>query len=109
MSRRYPLPRFHADHVEACYARADAATRAEGMTCCCILDPAFCQLVCIDRHAVAVALGRPVSPTAQTYLQRKGSYDKVAQCYRIAAAEVGILPSQMQAITWLQWRKEIAS
>ena len=69
-----------------------------------ILDPQDALTVTIDRHAVALATGW--SPMEGTLLLgRKGGYEAVADAYRHAARRLGILPSQVQAITWCAWRR----
>jgi hypothetical protein len=69
--------------------------------------------VTIDTHAIAAALLRPLSgadkdtgiglgkPAPQSSATgAKGLYGAYADAYRRAAAERGILPRQMQSITW---------
>ena len=69
-----------------------------------ILNPADALTVTVDRHAVALATGW--SPMEGTLLLgRKGGYEAVADAYRHAARRLGILPSQVQAITWCAWRR----
>ena len=70
-----------------------------------ILDPNDAYTVCVDRHAVSAAVGRTLDDSERKVLERKGAYDLVADAYRKAAAELGILPHQCQAITWVWWRK----
>lgn len=65
----------------------------------CILDPSDPDAVVIDRHAHDIALGRPLG-NADRGLSSKGRYDALAGAYRAAAARLGILPSELQAITW---------
>ena len=67
--------------------------------------------VVIDRHAFDVALGRIGDDASRRILSRVGVYDTFAQAYRIAAQRLSdafgetILPSQVQAVTWLAWRR----
>lgn len=70
-----------------------------------IADPTNNVDVVIDRHAMSVALGRQVTDMEAAALSRKGFYEAYSTAYRKAAAEVGITPSQMQAITWVAWRE----
>jgi hypothetical protein len=74
----------------------------------CIVNPYCLESVCIDRHAVAIALARDVSNDAGKYLQRVGAFQKAQDVYREAATLLGgdVLPMQVQAVTWCQWRKE---
>lgn len=68
--------------------------------------------VVVDRQAFKTALGFSLVP--DTYLSgQKGVYDAIAQAYRIAAADIGtieelgrpLLPEELQALTWMQWRE----
>jgi hypothetical protein len=69
--------------------------------------------VTIDTHAIAAALLRPLSgsdkdtaiglgtaPPTNAMTGSKGLYGAYAEAYRRAAEERGILPRQMQSITW---------
>lgn len=68
-------------------------------------NPKDRHVVVIDRHAMSVALGRQVEKSEVAALNRKGMYERYADAYRKAAAEAGITPSQMQAVTWVVWRE----
>lgn len=70
----------------------------------CIMDPT-CDDVCIDRHAYDVALGMTHDDAGRKALSRVGVYDSIRDTYREAASEVGIVPSQLQAVTWVAWRE----
>jgi hypothetical protein len=70
-----------------------------------IADPTNGHDVVIDRHAMSVAHGRQTTDDETAALNRKGFYQAYADAYRKAAAEIGITPSQMQAITWVAWRE----
>lgn len=70
-----------------------------------ILDPTNAYDVVIDRHAFDIALGYETDNLARKVLERKGGYDFIADAYRKAASELGILPSVLQATTWLAWRR----
>jgi hypothetical protein len=68
--------------------------------------------VVVDRQAFKVALGFSIVP--DTFLSgQKGVFDAIAQAYRIAADDLGeipqlgrkLLPEELQAITWMQWRE----
>lgn len=56
------------------------------------------QAVTIDIWALRVALGDDFDPGLIT---RKGVYDALARCYRLAALRVGLTPRETQAITWV--------
>lgn len=71
----------------------------------CISKPMNNLHVVIDRHALAVYLGREANDYERgKVLKKKGMLDQVVDAYKEAAEQVGILPLQMQAITWVSWR-----
>lgn len=71
----------------------------------CICEPSNKEFVVVDRHALAVAMGREVPDDKRSALLRgKDRYKFYADVYIRAAKKEGILPHQMQAITWLTWR-----
>lgn len=61
--------------------------------------------VTIDRHAVSIIFGRSLSDREAKILERIGVYTLCASFYRAAARRAGIAPQQLQAITWLAWRR----
>lgn len=73
-----------------------------------IADPEDGYTVCVDRHAVAVALGRTLTQRERKILERAGAYDHVADAFRKAAAELGELPHVVQAVTWCAWRRRFS-
>lgn len=66
----------------------------------CILDPSDPEPVCIDRHAHDIAVGRTYGEENRG-LSAKGRYEALADCYRYAARQLGILPSELQAVVWV--------
>jgi hypothetical protein len=74
----------------------------------CIIDKDSLE-VCIDRHALDVSRGYSVlyknEHLRSTFLARKGNYEKVQAEYRKAAKVLDLLPRELQAITWLAWRR----
>lgn len=71
----------------------------------CISNPESKNYVVIDRHALAAAMGRNLTDKERSsVLKRVGAYEWWSGRYKEAAAEVGVLPLQMQAVVWLQWR-----
>lgn len=76
-----------------------------------IADPTSKSAVCIDRHAFDIAVGRVTNNESRAALGRKGIYERFANAYRRAARvlskETGmdVTPSQVQAVTWLTWRR----
>ena len=71
-----------------------------------INDPTDPFTVCVDRHALAVYYGRVLTNGEQSIGKRL--YREVADAYREAAESLGILPSVVQATTWLHWRRNYA-
>lgn len=56
--------------------------------------------VTVDRHAVAIALGKSLDNYSMTVKQ----YNFFSRCYLMASIKVGRLPHEVQAITWVKWR-----
>jgi hypothetical protein len=71
-----------------------------------IARPKTSQAVTIDRHAHDIAVYQRMMSAPRQLLTRKGGYEMFADLYREAAGTVGILPLQVQAITWVVWRAE---
>lgn len=73
----------------------------------CILDPDHTESVVIDRHAWAVARGssEDYNNAGPRDLDRKGGYEKIAGLYKEAATILGVRPHQVQAVTWVTWRR----
>lgn len=70
-----------------------------------ILDPEQCGPVCIDRHALAVAVGRPLSDEERkAFAKSRALYDRFQEAYRRAAAVIGTRPHEAQATAWVAWR-----
>lgn len=70
-----------------------------------ILDPTGDIDPVIDRHAFDIAVGERTDEKRRGALSRKGVYEQFAQVYREAAIIAGIGSAQMQAITWVEWRR----
>jgi|TARA_R110000824_G_scaffold116312_4_gene267681 hypothetical protein len=58
----------------------------------------------IDRHALAVYMGRNVTEKELTYLQSPLVMKRVQGAYRKASNTLGIHHHDLQAITWVEWR-----
>jgi len=58
--------------------------------------------VTIDRHAIAIALGRTAKDNELQLTPKQ--YDWFQDCYRYLADRLGIRPSLLQSITWEIWR-----
>lgn len=76
----------------------------------CILDPNNKHTVVVDRHAFDVYQGKVTPDDAKDVLKKKGVYDGIATAYvsaaKILTKETGelMLPSTVQAVTWVAWR-----
>ena len=68
-----------------------------------IADPSHAELVVIDRHAYDIAIGRIHSDSDRKIGKRV--YRELSAAYRNAAAIANVMPSQMQAVTWVTHRK----
>lgn len=61
--------------------------------------------VTVDRHAVAIVFDRALSDREIKILERPGPYSLIAAAYRSVARRHGFAPAELQAITWLAWRR----
>ncbi len=67
--------------------------------------------VTIDRHAVAICIQKPakVSPLADTeytkHVSTEQKYNCIAEAYKKIAKKYNLLPQDLQAITWLTYRR----
>lgn len=68
-----------------------------------IARPGCPEAVTIDRHAYDVALAER-NPDNKRLGLTPTRYAAFAETYREAAMAVGVLPLQMQAVTWEAWR-----
>jgi hypothetical protein len=73
-----------------------------------MLNPDIVTGVTIDRHAIAICLQHPANVYALgvEYSQlTKQQYNFFEQCYMNAAKILGVLPHELQAITWVTYRR----
>lgn len=70
-----------------------------------ILRPEESTAVTIDRHAWDIADGDVGDDKSRKALERKGVYQALCDAYIDAAAEVGLAPHVVQAVTWVAWRR----
>lgn len=76
-----------------------------------INDPTDPRGVVIDRHAFDVAVGRVMDDkTRGIVLGRAGAYDAFVRAYERATVHLrafypGITPAEVQAVTWVAWRR----
>lgn len=69
-----------------------------------ILNPMDPDPVTIDGHAVNIWRGRRAGNLRQV-ASGHFNYETVTVDYRTVAARVGLLPNQVQAITWFTWKR----
>jgi hypothetical protein len=71
-----------------------------------IVNPGEAGRVTIDRHAARIAADWKLPPEDAYYLvNTPGKYKVFERVYRRAAEKLGILPQQLQAITWTAYRR----
>ncbi len=68
-----------------------------------ILHPMSAEYVTIDGHAVNIVYGK-VRPLKEV-VRSKWKYPVVAEAYKVVAAKHGLIPNQLQAITWFTWKR----
>jgi hypothetical protein len=68
-----------------------------------IAEPEITGPVTIDRHAKGILYDDPNIVDVKPHASRE-QYDFYKLMYTKAAAEVGVMPHQLQAVTWLAWR-----
>lgn len=66
------------------------------------------ETVTIDRHAIDIAVGRPLKNAERALMLKGNGYATLARFYTTVAREFDVTPSQLQAITWVWWRKNRA-
>lgn len=66
-----------------------------------IANPFTSEKVTVDKHAFDIAMGER---TGYSTVITNKSYVMIANAYRDAAFDLGVLPHQLQAITWESWR-----
>jgi hypothetical protein len=79
-------------------------TRFHGKERCffeCLRNPGNTGFCCIDGHAYSVWLGERVTTTEVGRFH----YRTVETDYMMAADVAGVLPNQIQATTWITWRR----
>lgn len=66
------------------------------------------ESVTVDRHAVDIACGKALTDSQRAPFQKGKNYAMLAKMYKDVAREFGVSPAQLQAITWVHWRKNHA-
>jgi len=68
----------------------------------CIIDPWTSQAVVIDRHAIKIACGVLGSQEISITDKR---YRDISKAYITAAKTLGLAPHQVQAVTWVTFKR----
>jgi hypothetical protein len=90
--KRHPLEILGGPKVTAFYAL--------------ISDPTNNHDVCVDGHAYNIALGQRVNLRGEDSVRVTArGYRLVADAYRQAARKLGLLPHEVQAVTWVAHRR----
>ena len=72
-----------------------------------IINPTCDNRVTIDRHAIMIAMGG-VHLSKEDLISLSNTnkrYTAIADAYRRAAKKLGVRPLEVQAVTWVVWRK----
>jgi hypothetical protein len=67
----------------------------------CFLTRGQTDIVCVDRHALAISFGFEITDTRMN----EKTYNRIAEEYRAAAREAGMPAAILQATTWVVWRE----
>ena len=59
----------------------------------------------IDRHAIAIYMGRQVSERELLMVQNDKVMDRIQKAYKKASYELEVHHHKVQAITWSEWRR----
>lgn len=70
----------------------------------CILDPDDTEPVAIDRHAHDIAYGHRLGQMPRNLKGQR--YASLVGVYQAAARHLGLVPSAVQAVTWVVWTEE---
>lgn len=68
-----------------------------------ILNPLDASYVTIDGHAVNITKGK-VMPL-KSVAAKSFNYELIATAYKAVAHRTGLVPNQLQAITWFTWKR----
>lgn len=70
-----------------------------------ILRPSTSEAVTVDRHAWDVVDGAVGTDDSRRGLERVGTYSAITARYVAAARILGLMPHQVQAVTWSTWKR----
>lgn len=72
---------------------------------CLFLPNSIMGIVCIDRHAVSIVAGVPLGEDYTKMVNTSKKYAAVSEAYASVAAMLDMAPMQLQAVTWVVWRR----
>lgn len=72
----------------------------------CIVSAGKTDAVCVDRHGIAIALNVSLDDVQRKRFFKPRPYNIIADAFRAAARSVGMYAAELQAITWVTWRRE---
>jgi hypothetical protein len=70
-----------------------------------MVDPLDREAVTIDFHAMAITRGRVLKAKDREASFGLREYNRIAECYREVGRKEQLLPNQVQAITWVTWKR----
>ena len=65
--------------------------------------PTRSNSVTVDRHAIAIAIGRTATDKEQAI--SKDVYTFIEKCYIMTSETLGLAPLHLQSITWQTWKR----
>ena len=68
-----------------------------------MMYPNRSDYVTIDRHAIAIAIGRNATENEQVLNGKQ--YTFLRDCYIMVAIKLGLAPLHLQSITWQTWKR----
>lgn len=84
--------------------------RKTGAFYCNILEPETDDRVTIDRHSARIAHGYYLTGSESIYyVNTEAKYRKTAESFKIVARENKLLVHQLQAITWITYRRSFVA
>lgn len=73
-----------------------------------LMNPRTSRRVTVDRHAWRVAFGRDLGPEVINKASKTaGAYARASDAYSEVADSLGLLPLEVQAITWLGFKEKV--
>lgn len=70
-----------------------------------IADPTNPDFVTVDRHMIGMVLDNPHALRQRRWI-RPYDHKRIGDHFKMAAKELDVVPSALQAVTWLVWRRK---